>query len=109
MSPTAAAPQGFPPPPASDAGGTLSFYLNGHRRTLPAGAAKQTILDYLRLDAKLTGTKEGCGEGDCGACTVLLCDRGPDGALQALFPARVDGQAPALKHRPAPVEPAVTA
>ena len=82
MSPTAAAPQGSPPPPASDAGGTLSFYLNGHRRTLPAAAAKQTILDYLRLDAKLTGTKEGCGEGDCGACAVLLCDRGPDGALR---------------------------
>ncbi len=40
----------------------------GHRITNPA----QTVLDYLRLDMRHKGTKEGCNEGDCGACTVSI-------------------------------------
>ncbi len=45
--------------------------LNGEHRTfcVPAG---RRLLDLLREDAGLTGTKEGCGAGECGACTVLL-------------------------------------
>lgn len=35
-------------------------------------AADQTVLDYLRLDERSMGTKEGCAEGDCGACTVVI-------------------------------------
>ena len=50
---------------------TLSFTVNGESRTVevfPMGR----LLDVLREQLRLTGTKEGCGEGECGACTVLL-------------------------------------
>src|SRR5882672_7338968 len=47
------------------------FFLNGKRRTVAAHPMKR-LLDVLREDCGLTGTKEGCGEGECGACTVLL-------------------------------------
>ncbi|MCW5772017.1 MAG: xanthine dehydrogenase small subunit [Rhodospirillaceae bacterium] len=49
---------------------------------MAGGDLRRTVLDYLRLDARLSGTKEGCGEGDCGACAIIVCDRGPDGATR---------------------------
>ncbi len=49
----------------------LTFTLNGQPRTLRVPLDAR-LLDVLREHCGLTGTKEGCGEGECGACTVLL-------------------------------------
>jgi carbon-monoxide dehydrogenase medium subunit len=51
--------------------GTISAVVNGASRTF-VRSEKKTLLDALRDEAGLTGAKEGCGEGECGACTVWL-------------------------------------
>jgi aerobic-type carbon monoxide dehydrogenase small subunit (CoxS/CutS family) len=49
----------------------VPFVVNGRTMKLPVHPLKR-LLDVLREDCGLTGTKEGCGEGECGACTVLV-------------------------------------
>ena len=50
---------------------TVALTINGKQRKVET-AANQTLLYLLRDDLGLTGTKDGCREGECGACTVLL-------------------------------------
>lgn len=49
----------------------LSFFVNERPVTLEVSPDRR-LLEILREDLGLTGTKEGCGEGECGACTILL-------------------------------------
>jgi aerobic-type carbon monoxide dehydrogenase small subunit (CoxS/CutS family) len=50
---------------------TISFTVNGRQRTVTVDP-QRSLLDVLREELQLTGTKYGCGEGRCGACTVLI-------------------------------------
>jgi carbon-monoxide dehydrogenase small subunit len=49
----------------------VNFTVNGEERSVDVPPMER-LLDVLRLECGLTGTKEGCGEGECGACSVLL-------------------------------------
>ena len=49
----------------------ITIEINGEARAVECSPWKR-LLDVLREDVQLTGTKEGCGEGECGACSVLL-------------------------------------
>ena len=59
----------------------IPFRLNGEDATATTDDATETLLDWLRAQG-LTGTKEGCNEGDCGACSVIVT--GADGVPRAL-------------------------
>ncbi|MEZ5883468.1 MAG: xanthine dehydrogenase small subunit [Paracoccaceae bacterium] len=73
----------------------ITFLLNGETTHLTVTDPTQTVLDWLRETRHLTGTKEGCNEGDCGACTVMLSDAHGSRALNAclLFLPQIHGKA----------------
>ena len=59
---------------------TLDFYVNDKAVSVIADPGRR-LIDILREDLGLTGTKEGCGEGECGACTVLLDGKAANACL----------------------------
>ena len=77
----------------------ISFHLNGDPVLLSSVDPSRTLLDWLREEQRLSGTKEGCREGDCGACTVVIIDATEGGpAVRAvnsciLFLPMIDGKA----------------
>ena len=73
----------------------IAFRLNGETIALNGVAPTTTLLDWLRETKGLKGTKEGCNEGDCGACTVMVTDESGARALNAciLFLPQIQGKA----------------
>ena len=63
--------------------------VNGERCEKEVAPSK-SLLDFLRMDLNLTGTKEGCGEGECGACSIIMNGKLVDSCL--ILAMEADGQ-----------------
>ena len=62
----------------------IRFFHRGQIVEVGDAAPTRSVLDWLREDARCTGTKEGCNEGDCGACTVVIGELAAPGAADAV-------------------------
>lgn len=65
----------------------LNFIVNGKKRKVTIDPAER-LLDVLRNKLGLTGAKEGCGEGECGACTVIMDGQAVNSCLVLAYQAR---------------------
>src|SRR6185295_3014331 len=78
---------------------SIRFVLNGSAVTVDSVPPTKSVLNFLREDLRRTGTKEGCAEGDCGACTVVIGEiQGDSVALKTVnaciqFVPALDGKA----------------
>lgn len=81
--------------PANGPESGIAFLLNGAPVRVQGESPTRTLLDWLRETRGLCGTKEGCNEGDCGACTVMVTDETGSKALNAciLFLPQLQGKA----------------
>jgi xanthine dehydrogenase small subunit len=66
----------------------IRFVHRGRIVSVEGSAPTRSVLEWLREDARCTGTKEGCAEGDCGACTVIVAELADSGAASGTAAAR---------------------